>query len=130
MAETIYYAKNNVQVTNARAIMGGKTFAMSNITSVNMETIAPPAGFAIGIAGVGIMLGFLTFVLDVESKGPFLILALVLIGIGIAWASMLKPSYAVQIGSASGETKGMTSQSKSEIEAIVAAMNQSIIERG
>ena len=42
MAETTFYqnASGTVNITNARAILDGKTYAMSNITSVNMGIIS------------------------------------------------------------------------------------------
>jgi len=39
--ETTYYADKRVRVTNARAILDNKTYAMANITSVSLTSEEP-----------------------------------------------------------------------------------------
>jgi hypothetical protein len=59
----------------------------------------------------------------------------ILLGLAIAlgclfWRSRLKPPYAVNLSSASGESRALQSKDKEKVERIVAAIKQAIIERG
>lgn len=51
--EKEYYRSGNVLVTNARAEMGARTFAMANVTAVSMATTHPSPGCAIALLAVG-----------------------------------------------------------------------------
>jgi len=57
-------------------------------------------------------------------------IGLLILAGGIALAIMSKPTYAVRIGSASGESNALVSKNGEYIENIVAAMNDAIIKRG
>ena len=130
MAEKEYLKQGNIVITNSRAVLGGKTYSMANVTSVAIgEQSGRGCGFlliAFGIIAVLLALAGGGFMPGGTAGG--LLVALILLGVGI-WITLSK-SYTVRIGSASGESDGMTSRNRGEIEQIVEAMNQAIIERG
>ena len=126
MAENTYLNKGGVQVSNTRTIMAGKTYSMANITSVSM---GEQRGNGTGAIGLGVVVGaFALFVLPSDMRGLALLIALIFIGLGV-WV-ITQVTYSVKIGSTSGETQGMTSKKRGEIEEIVEAINRAIIERG
>ena len=137
--EQEYYRSGDVLVTNTRAEMDGRTFAMANITAVSMTPVPNRgAGCLVGLAIVGgLFIMLMGFSVTNTTNNLFLTNKLFLILLGFAifvgclfWQSRLKPTYVVNISSASGESKALQSKDKENIERIVAAITQTIIERG
>ncbi len=127
--ETAVYQDKNIHVTNLRAMLQGKTYAMANVTSVSMFTQygnkAP--GVILAVLGGLILLAALP---GSEMRGCFGGLGLVMLVIGIAVAAAAKNIYWVRIGSASGETNALSSRDRDYIWGIVNAMNEAIVRRG
>jgi len=121
MSEASYYQDGTVSITNARAVLGGKTYAMANITSVSMATIPANRKPGIVIAIIGLLIA------GVTNGG---IIGLLILAAGIVLAVIVKPSYVVRIGSASGEADGLVSPNIEYIQKIVNAVNEAIIKRG
>ena len=147
MSENTFYQDGSVLITNTRAVLGAKTYAMANITSVSMKVI--PADYTISIvvgliglfitacAGCVSLFGFAGLDLNSSSSAGPLVLGVVIglfgvcgIGAGIALAFLAKPTYAVRIGSASGEGNVLASKDRDYIQKIITAMNEAIIKRG
>jgi hypothetical protein len=125
--ETTYYQDGQVTISNARAVLGAKTYAMTNITSVTMGE--KPANRALGAVlvlagGAGLCVGGAG-----DSSGA-LIVGVLLVIAGIALAILAKPSYIVKIGSAGGESDALIAPDKEYIQKIVNAVNEAIIKRG
>ena len=124
---TFYSDDRGVRITNTRAIIGTTTYAMANITSVSMGM--KPANRTPGIAVA--ILGFLILLITglLGSSGG-VIFGVILLGIGILIAAIVKPTCTVRIGSASGETDAVSSKDKKYIQVIVNAMNEAFMKRG
>jgi hypothetical protein len=121
--EKVYYSNGEITVTSRRAIMGGKTYAMANVTSVSMAQVQESAGSGCVLLFIG--------VLTLLIFSPYGML-LGLIGICIvllAIVLMSSSSYVVRIGSASGEANALKNKDRQYIQQIVDAVNQAIIER-
>lgn len=132
-ADAVIYQQGPVTITRARAVLGNKTFAINNISSVSLATV--PAGrgiyFILIAAGIGgLAIAATGFMAGFQSTQVFcgLLGAILLFG-GVAGNNGTKDSFAVRIASTSGESNAFTSQSKAELEPIVEAMNKAIIER-
>ncbi len=122
--EKIYYSDGAITVTSTRAVLGGKTYAMANITSVSLAENQQGAGCGCALLAVG---GFFALFLmsgDTVALG-FFGLVLGIIGVFV----MSQNSYVVCIGSASGETNALQHSSREYIQTIVDAVNQAIIDR-
>jgi hypothetical protein len=99
---------------------------MANITSVSMAE--KPANRKLGIVVAILGLIILAITYQLGSSGG-VIFGVILLGLGILIAAIVKPTYTVRIGSASGETDAISSNDKKYIQAIVRAMNEAFIER-
>jgi hypothetical protein len=112
--------KNDIKITNTRAIINGKTYAMANVTSVSLSKTPSNAyiGWLLFLVGLIII-----FLLSMQFGWVFVI-------VGLIWALVAKPSYHVNLGSSSGETDALSSKNRQLIEGIVEAINQAIIHRG
>jgi hypothetical protein len=130
MAEEVaVYHDENIHVTNLRAMLQGKTYAMANVTSVSMFTQFKSKGPGVILAVLG-GLFVLTGFGSRDLRGCSLFFGLLMLVIGIAVAAAAKNLYWVRIGSASGETNALASHDREYITRIVSAMNEAIVRRG
>ena len=129
--ETTYYQDNRVHITNARAIIDSKTYAMANISSVNFLRKPPKVLWPLFFLGIGI-LGAITGVILLLNDGGATCLggSIVLLIIGGAMFALNKTQYYVVIGSSSGETQALKAPDQAYVRKIVGAMNEAIIKRG
>ena len=142
--EITYYSDGVIQITNARAVLGGKSYAMANITSVGIWERPPDrtpgvaltvGGLVTGLCACCPALGTLgSHDSDVAGFGILFVvvglLGLVMLIAGIAIAATAKPSYVMRLGSASGEIDALISKDLDYVQRIVDAVNKAIIERG
>lgn len=122
--------EKDVKITNERAIIGTKTYAISEVTSVSMDVNEPKLFlpiFFIVIAGVCSVLIALS---DMREYSEFLTTSLYL---GIAGLLFFifsqKTKYSVRIRSASGELKVLETFDREHVERIVKALNEAIVQR-
>lgn len=128
--EREYYKAGNVLVTSTRAEMDGRIFAMANVSAVSMTSTKPSPGCALLLL-IGGILAALGGITQIQDNGPgTLIAGVVAAALGFFWWRSLKTVYSINLGSASGETKGMQSTKRGDIEDIVAAIKQAMIDRG
>lgn len=122
--------EKDVKITNERAIIGTKTYSISEVTSVSMDVNEPKLFlpiFFIVIAGV---CSVLIAISDMREYSEFLTTSLYL---GIAGLLFFifsqKTKYSVRIKSASGELKVFETFDKEHVERIVKALNEAIVQR-
>ena len=129
--ETTYYQDNRVQVTNARAVIDGKTYSMLNITSVNSLKKSPQVLWPLFFLAIGI-LGTITGIVLTINGEPATCLAggIILLIIGAAILFLNKTKYYVVIGSASGETQALQATDQEYVKKVISALNEAIIKRG
>lgn len=127
-SEMTIYEEGGVKITTARAVLGGKTYAMSNITSVSMSSEVESAG----CITFGLIIGGAAVIIWGVAVGEWL-----MAGIGLVMAvggfylnRGEKTKYTVRIGSSSGEADALTSYDQAEIQKIIDAMNDAIVRRG
>jgi hypothetical protein len=133
--EVTYYQAKGIRVTNARAILGSKAYAMANITSVSAAKKSANRLTGIVIALIGLMMS--TCVLGLVIAGgadaggiTVLGFGVVLLLVGIALTAIPKDKYIVRLGSASGEVDALISEDREYIWSIINALNEAIIKRG
>ena len=126
--EVTYYEGSSVRVTNARAILGAKTYAMANITSVAIGKQSANRTPGVIIALIGLIITGIIAASD--GGGGGIAIGVIVLIVGIVVAVLAKNTYIVRIGSASGEADALVSTNKEYINKIVSAMNEAIVQRG
>lgn len=122
--EKIYYSDNEITITSTRAILGGKTYAMANITSVSVAELQPNSGCGCAAIGVGLLMA-----LGLFSSETVLFGLLGLVGVAVGLAIANTKAYVVRIGSASGESDALQHGNREYVQKIVDAVNDAIVER-
>lgn len=128
-AEVLVYDDANIQISNLRATLHGKTYAMANVTSVSVFTQTKSKLPGILLLVLGVVLAPLGLAGN-DEPGCFVVAAIVLISTGFASAVAARDVYWMRIGSASGEANALSSRDADYIARIVAAMNEAIVLRG
>lgn len=134
LTEQTVFDEGGVKITNLRAVIGAKTYSMSNITSVSLARQEPSGCLTFGLIVGGIFVAlFSAYMIFNEPKGDWwgwLVGSILAISLGFFLRKSSRPIFIVQIGSASGEMKALTSYDEAYIRKIVAAMNEAIVRRG
>jgi len=141
MAEVLYLQEGGALVTNARIVIGGKTYVLSGISSVSAVRIDPKIGgdlFAAIIGAVGLLIALSNFASWWPNRffGDFPAsvaicggVGLLLAGAGILNMRQARPRFAARIVSASGENDALVSKDEAQVDRLVEAINKAIIER-
>jgi hypothetical protein len=127
--ETTILQEGLVKVTNLRTLIGTQTYSISEITSVNLTKQARSyRPFWLVIAGILLILW--ANLDETRQFVEFFGIGLLLVVIGSTLFIRAKPTYAVQIGSPTGELSILSSSNISFIQEIVKAINNAIAQRG
>jgi hypothetical protein len=121
MEEIIFYQSGPISVTQSRFIVENKTFAVRNISSVQIGII--PANRTLGII---LIIGGVLLCFAQEAR----IFGIVLTILGGIYTYLQKDKYTVRISINSGETDSLWSKDRQFIQKIVNALNEAIIHRG
>lgn len=127
--EATIYRDGDVLVTSTRAVLGGTTYAMSNITAVSLQSKYANRGPGVAILGLGIVAGLcVSNIYENIGNGVVVFILCAL----IAGAQMLSQhdQYFITLTTASGETKALQSTAREDIQEIVDAITEAIIRRG
>lgn len=131
MREIYFYDDKKVAVTNHRFIIGNETYAMHHITSVKRGESLADRGMPSFVA----LLGFAMIAYDLyrlfKSGTDFklLIIGMVVLLIGISLLMNRQDEYSVVIKTSAGEDHPVKHTDKDYIDAIVKALNTSIVSR-
>lgn len=119
MEEKTFFEHEGVKVTNARFVVDGQTFAMSNVTSIN--PVAQPGSWLGGV--IVLLIGLVTLTQNAFFGVPVVALA-------IYYLSKQKTTYHVMLRTSGGETKALTTHQKEYLKKVVSALNEAIVYRG
>jgi len=127
-AEPTYYSdEKGVRITPTRLIIGSTTYTMANITSIKTKKDEPNRHPGIITSVIGIII-LAIFAAMGESAG--VVFGVLVLGGGIAWAWLVKPTYHLTISSASGEPDALSSKSEEYVKSVATALNEALIKRG
>ena len=122
--------EKDVKITNERAIIGTKTYAISEITSVSMDVNEPKLFLPIFFIVTAAVCSVLIALTDMRAYSECLETSIYL---GIAGLLFFifsqKTKYSVRIRGASGELKVLEAVDREHVERIVKAMNAAIVQR-
>lgn len=135
LPEIVIHQDSQVTITNTRAVLFGKTYAMAQITSVSMIMDTPNRSSGLLLAvfgGFGALCGVGNlFAPDSELRLIGFIVsgvAAAMIVLGIKLYQQTR--FIVRVGSASGESNAVYSPDLQYVQRIVGAMNEAIVRRG
>jgi hypothetical protein len=130
--ETIYYRDGSAIVTNLRATVGGKTYALADITSVSVGQKHPGRWVGIIVAVVGIAL--VAYAASLISSGGtawlFVVVGAVIAIVGGYLAISPRTEHFVIIASSSGEAHALTSRDKVRIAKVADIINDARAKQG
>jgi len=125
--EVIILKEGNVKITNLRAMIGPKTYAMSNIDSVRMHVKEPKLFVPVFFMLMAAICSALVAVSNLDDLSHFLEIGLFIGGGGfIFFLLSTRTKYSVRVRSSAGELNIMEANDKDSVERIVSAMNEAI----
>ncbi len=125
MPEHVFFDDAGVKVTNTRFVAGGRTFAISGITSVSRSKITPQRNGPIVVGIISILL-----VLGSSGDTSILVVGLVLMGAAVVYWFADSARYSVLLMTASGESDAFSAKDEVLVGRVVDALNEAIIARG
>lgn len=119
MEEKTFFEYEGVRVTNARFVVDGQTFAMSNVTSVKPVAVPPNRlwGYVLLLIGLVALI-----------QNPFF--GVPVIAIAAYFVYSQKATYHVMLRTSGGETKALTTHQKEYLNKVISALNDAIVYRG
>jgi hypothetical protein len=125
--EVIILKEGHVKITNLRAIIGLKTYLISNIYSVRMHAYEPKLFLPVFFMLVASVCSALVALSDMEDYSQYLTIGL-FIGIGGLLFLLLstKTKYSVRIRSLVGELNILEASDRDSVERIVSAIQEAL----
>lgn len=132
MTEKTFYQDADALVSNARVVMGSKTYALRNITSVNTREIPPNNTLGALLLIIGLFLGVIHVGVVSSSVGAtvdpgIIVTSLLMIGAGAYQFFTAKTTHLLLFSTSGNEVQAMASQDKKRIDKISNAVNEAII---
>jgi hypothetical protein len=122
--EKVFYEKNNVKITESRAIINNWTYPMNNISSVSTSEILKRPFLLYFFGGILVIVGAVMVISEeIGFAFIFALIGAIIIFIG----TKFKSKYSVRIGSSGGENYVLTNEKKGFIDEIVNSLNEAII---
>jgi hypothetical protein len=126
--EQIFFTGAGITVTRTRVVVGSKTFALANVTSVSRGKSETNRTVGI-LPGALLLLGGLGGLLSGDVLWGLLAVVL-----GIAWGIvvffLIPIQHLVRLRSSGGEFSVCHSPNRELVERIIGAINQAIVARG
>lgn len=147
--ETILLELDNIRITTRKVLIGSKTYEVADVMSVSLteQNLSPSAGRTLVIASLlALVIGILSCLaalsipfinlLEEFSGLPrihvhflFAVLGLLLIYLGSIGRESEKPTYTIQIETASGRSSILASKDKALIQKVIRAIDQALARR-
>jgi hypothetical protein len=128
-SEETIYSDDDVTVTTSRVLCGRTTYELKNITSVKMGETHPNAIPTILAISIGLCV-LITALARLEFNAAVVFLFVVgiaLIALAVRHVHQLTPDHHLIISSSSGEVQAFTSKDRTQVEQIMARVNEAIV---
>ena len=127
LPEITILKEGNIKITNKRAIMGTKTFALSKLASVHVHEEEPKLFLPVFYTLITAICSALVAVSNMDDYSHLLTNGLYIAIIGfLLFLFSRKTKYSVRVRSAAGEMTIWVTNDMDSAERIVAAINQAI----
>jgi len=120
-AETVFFDRGGITITQTRIITQGETYALSGVTSARAVEDPPKRALAIIIAVV---------ISLIVAAANVVMGVLVLAGAIVAILLLMKPVYEINLATAGGESVAFKSPDKALVWEAYQAIQQAIVARG
>lgn len=115
VGEITILEEGDVRITNRRAVLGTKTYAIADIIAVGIKRDTSLLGcLIIGLIGVGLLLGLFSYTA----------LAFIFFGSAVVVVLLAQPNYIMQIRSMSGNADILHSIDQDFLRRVVDAINE------
>ena len=139
--ETVFFQNETIMVTNARFVVGAKTFALSGITSVEVveadEVVEQQPGDIkpLILTGLGLVSIVVGIICTMNGFGYGVLIVAGIIGVpilvgGALLSTQVKRAFKIVLKTASGEVTAYQSFDRAHISRINRALNDSIVSHG
>jgi hypothetical protein len=125
--EQVYFSDDKVTITKTHATIDGKTYTVSDVSSVQMAKRPPARNLPITLIAIGFISGLAAF--SGESGFLYGSIAVMFLVLGVLLFVSQHDRYAVQITLASGKVDALLSRDQEYVRRIVDALNQAITGR-
>jgi hypothetical protein len=119
MDEKVFFEYDGVKVTNARFIVDGQTFAMTNVTSVKSHEQSPSRLFPILLLLFGLLCTASTPAVGIPIAGG-----------AIFWLYKQRTLYHIMLRTSAGESSALKTYQRDYLNKVVLALNDAIVHRG
>ena len=127
LGEIILYRDGNIKITNQRAIIGAKTYALSNMASVQMQVKEPTLFLPIFYLLIASICSALVAISDMDDYSHFLTNGLYLAIAGFLFFLLSrKTKYSVRVKSPAGDIMLWEANDRAYVERIVRALNEAL----
>lgn len=132
--EHFYYNHQGFVVTRTRLVFQGTVYPLANVAAVTVGEVPPQnTGMGIGLIMVGLAIGLIGLVAAGGELGTIavcVVFGLLLIGGGAAVLMGDKPEFVARIQTTAGTVDAMHSANLQPVQALIAAINAAIVDRG
>jgi hypothetical protein len=130
VSEISILKEKNVKITNLRAVIGTKTYPISEIASASMDVNEPKLFLPVFFIVIAAICSVLVALSDMREYSECLTTSIYLGIAGLLFFILSqKTKYGVRIRSTSGELKVLEAFDKEHVERIVEAINEAIVQR-
>lgn len=122
MEEKIFFNEGGVTVSNSRFIVGGQTYAMSEITSIKSVKVDPSKTGPFILIFTSIAVANKARESNIHTL-PIILLFYLPLVIGLVWLFRLKPKYKIIWNISSGRVLAFARKDEEYIKNVVTALN-------
>jgi hypothetical protein len=124
-AEEIILQVGPITVTNARFIVGGQTFVIRNITSVEFVYHRPSRAGPIALILIGIICALLVY--SEPEVQFFMVIGIALATLGLLMLVLSRTTYEISLVTSGGQLKALSSKDKQLVTIVADALNRAIV---
>ena len=123
--ETVLYRDGNDTITATSASLGGKTYDLAGIKSVSLVAPVLRPEYGYGLAGLGVVLLLAGYFVWGVFLTPMLAGVVLIVG-GIALATIVRPTYTLNLNATNGQASSVSFASRARAEQAVAALSKAL----
>jgi Family of unknown function (DUF6232) len=130
MSEVTHLSEGDVQVTDARIVVGPTTYVLQTLNSVRAVELPKPDGPGVTLLWIALLASGIAGIAAITNPWWLVAIPIILLfALLLIWKTRPVQMYGVVLGSSTGETTAYTSPDLPAVQRIVEAVNQAIVAR-